>query len=141
MSSTRVHARYLGHNPNRRVVRDIVGGRGRGGLERDLDNRSRRVLAAARTLVRVRTGTLLLSIRREEGVGPLGRYIDVVAGVPGLTTYLGYEHDGTAPHIIRPRRRRALRFITGGRVVFARQVRHPGTRGSEFLVRALDAAR
>jgi hypothetical protein len=139
--STRVDARYLGHNPDRRVVRDLVGGRGRGGVDRDLDARSRRVLAAARTYVRVRTGTLLTSIRREEGIGALGRYIDIVAGVPGLTTYLGYEHDGTSPHIIRPRRRKALRFIAGGRVVFATQVRHPGTQGSHFLTRALDAAR
>jgi hypothetical protein len=139
--STRVHGRYLHHNPDRRVVRDIVGGRGHGGLERDLDDRSRRVMAAARTLVRVRTGTLLTSIRREEGVGPLGRYIDIVAGIPGLTTYLGYEHDGTQPHVIRPRRRKALRFIAGGQVVFATRVNHPGTRGSHFLSRALAAAR
>jgi hypothetical protein len=139
--STRVDARYLGHNPDRRVIRDIVGGRGQGGVERDLDNRSRRVLAAARTLVRVRTGTLLTSIRREEGIGTLGRYIDIVAGVPGLTDYLGYEHDGTVPHIIRPRRRTALRFIAGGQVVFAMKVNHPGTRGSHFLTRALAAAR
>jgi hypothetical protein len=139
--STRVDARYLGSNPDRRIVRDIVGGRGRGGVDRDLDARSRRVMAAARSLVRVRTGTILTSIRREEGIGTLGRYIDIVAGVPGLTTYLGFEHDGTVPHIIRPRRRKALRFIAGGGIVFARRVNHPGTRGSHFLTRALAAAR
>jgi hypothetical protein len=138
---TDVRATYIGHSPDQRAIRNIVGGRQPGGVDRDLDARSRRVLAAARNLVRVRTGTLLASIRREEGIGTLGRYIDVVAGVPGLTTYLGFEHDGTAPHIIRPRRRKALRFVSGGRVVFARQVRHPGTQGSEFLTRALDAAR
>jgi hypothetical protein len=139
--STRVDARYLGHNPDRRVIRDIVGGRGQGGVERDLDARSRRVLAAARTLVPVRTGTLLTSIRREEGFGALGKYIDVVCGVPGLTNYLGYVLDGTEPHVIRPRRRKALRFIAGGGIVFATKVNHPGTQANNFLVRALDAAR
>ena len=139
--STRVDARFISHNPDQRIIRDIVLGYGRGGVGRDLDARSRRVLAAARTLVGVRTGTLLTSIRREEGVDARGRYIDVVAGVPGLTDYLGFHHDGTGPHIIRPRRRRALRFIAGGRVVFATRVRHPGTQGTFFLTRALDAAR
>lgn len=39
-----------------------------------------------------------------------------------------YGDDGTKPHDIYPRRRRRLRFVTGGQVVFARHVRHPGTK-------------
>lgn len=35
---------------------------------------------------------------------------------------------GTRPHVIRPRRARRLRFVTSGRVVWARQVNHPGTK-------------
>lgn len=35
---------------------------------------------------------------------------------------------GSRPHIIRPRRARALRFEIGGEVIFARYVRHPGTK-------------
>jgi hypothetical protein len=34
---------------------------------------------------------------------------------------------GSRPHIIRPRRAKMLRFKVGGRTVFARSVRHPGT--------------
>ena len=132
-------ATYTGHAPNEIVIRSIFRDE-HGPVGRDLDARSRRVLARARTLVGVRSGTLLASLRRESGQGPGGPYVDVVAGVRGLTTYLGYHHDGTPPHVIRARRRHALRFTVGGRVVFARSVRHPGSRGTRFLTRALDAA-
>ncbi len=51
---------------------------------------------------------------------------------------------GTKPHIIRARRARALRFATSGRrlsgsprrgasVVYARHVRHPGTKPQPFM--------
>lgn len=39
-----------------------------------------------------------------------------------------YGDDGTRPHDIYPARRKMLRFTTGGAVVFARHVRHPGTK-------------
>lgn len=51
--------------------------------------------------------------------------------------YAQYVHDGTRPHVIRPRRRQALRFVVGGRVVYAKVVHHPGTRARPFLTRAL----
>lgn len=37
-----------------------------------------------------------------------------------------FHHFGTRPFIIRPTRKRALRFMTAGGVRFARIVRHPG---------------
>lgn len=51
--------------------------------------------------------------------------------------YAAYVNDGTRPHIIRPRNARALRFMVGGQVVYARVVHHPGTRANPFLDRAL----
>lgn len=45
--------------------------------------------------------------------------------------------DGTRPHLIRPRRERALRFEIDGRVVFSAYARHPGTRPNNFMARAL----
>jgi hypothetical protein len=99
-----------------------------------------RVLTAARAYTPVRTGTLLATLRRETGTGPLGPYRDVVAGREGITPYVGYLAFGTEPHIIRPSRRRALRFVTGGRTIFARQVNHPGTRPNTWLQRALTKA-
>lgn len=43
---------------------------------------------------------------------------------------------GTKPHIILPRRAKALRFVIGDRVIFAKMVRHPGTKPNRFHGRA-----
>ena len=47
-------------------------------------------------------------------------------------------HQGTRPHIIRPVRASVLRFEVGGKIVFARMVRHPGTRPNPFVKRTVD---
>lgn len=61
--------------------------------------------------------------------------------------YAGFVNDGTPRHFIRPIGGRSarnnskkpgmLRFIVGGRVVYARVVDHPGTKARPFLDRAL----
>lgn len=48
--------------------------------------------------------------------------------------------NGTRPHQIRPVRAQALRFTTGGRIVFAKLVNHPGTQPNDFLGKALREA-
>jgi hypothetical protein len=75
-----------------------------------------------------------------------------------IAPYVEYP---TRPHIIRPRADRApasvtatrrargtveqgnaaLRFYAGGRIVYAREVHHPGTQGSFMLTRALHELR
>jgi len=111
---------------------------GGGPVVADLMMRGTRVQARARQLVRKRTRTLERSIVKR---------VDMAGGVPSVLVvaeqpYAMFEHEGTDPHEIRPRRRKALRWVTsGGAVVFARRVRHPGTVGSKFLTKALDAAR
>lgn len=48
---------------------------------------------------------------------------------------------GAKPHVIRPRRRRFLRFRTRtGQIVFARRVNHPGNRPYKFAWRATHSA-
>lgn len=54
--------------------------------------------------------------------------------------YAGFIEFGTRPHIIRPRRAKALRFMVGLQEVFARLVHHPGTRPYKFLYRATSAS-
>lgn len=51
--------------------------------------------------------------------------------------YAAYVHGGTRPHVIVPRTRSTLRFVSGGQVRFARRVNHPGYRGNPFLTDAL----
>lgn len=100
--------------------------------------RGTRVQAEARRLVRKRTRLLERSIVKR---------VDLSGGVPSVVVvaeqpYAVHEHEGTSPHVIRPRSRRVLRFVgRGGAVVFARRVMHPGTKGSKFLTRALAAAK
>lgn len=50
-----------------------------------------------------------------------------------------FVHEGTVPHVIRPRFARRLVFFWGkvGRVVRFKSVRHPGTKPNRFLLRAL----
>ncbi|QKW06929.1 hypothetical protein HUT18_11525 [Streptomyces sp. NA04227] len=107
----------------------------RGGIaERILARRTRRVA----------------DIARREAPGRMGSYIDwkVQPGARGLEGVIVCDHPatlfvlyGTRPHIIRPRRAKALRFDAGGRTVFAAVVHHPGTRPNDFLGRALRAGR
>ena len=106
---------------------------------RDLHRRMTRVKFEARKLVRVRTGHLLSTIDTRVGVNARGPFALVVAGGKGIK-YAGYEHDGTAPHVIRARRKKALRFIVDGQVVFRTKVMHPGTTGTLFLTMALPYA-
>ena len=135
-----MHATYVGHRTDPAAMRWLFHDRS-GPTGRLLDNYSLLVLNRARILVGVRSGRLISSLDRDFGAGVLGPYAEVTAGVPGITTYLGYHHDGTPAHTIRARRRKTLRFVSGGRVVYARQVRHPGTKGTHFLTHALDAIR
>lgn len=72
-------------------------------------------------------------------VGPVvDKSVKVISTNPNTL----FVHNGTRRHQIRPRRTGGyLRFEVGGRIVYARQVNHPGYRGDPFLTRALRDAR
>lgn len=101
------------------------------GLARAHASITRRIAAKARQDVPVRTGNLGRSIREDPQrfAGPLR----VTGGVTATARYAVFVHEGTRPHVIRPRQARALRFKIGGRIVFARSVNHPGQRAQPFL--------
>ena len=59
---------------------------------------------------------------------------------PAVAGYANAIHDGSRPHRIDPKRRKALRWATpGGKFAFARHVNHPGTKADPFLYAALEA--
>jgi hypothetical protein len=95
---------------------------------------STRVGLLARQYANRRTGALAASIeaRRVGGTEPT-----VLVGTP--MSYASFVHDGTRPHLIRPRPpNRFLRFPgRDGRIVFAREVHHPGYIGNPFLESAM----
>jgi hypothetical protein len=89
----------------------------------------------AKVLVPVDTGRLRASIRIEQrrNLALRSRYT-----IGSDVYYAPFVNDGTRPHIIKPRRPGgSLRFVVGGRVVYAKVVHHPGTRARPFLDRAL----
>lgn len=81
------------------------------------------------------SGQLRNSIRTEDV-----RITGMVArtGVVADKDYAAPVHDGSKPHIIRAKNKKSLAFKMGGRTVFAKQVKHPGSRPRPFL---LDATR
>lgn len=115
-------------------------------IRRDLHRRMKtRALPAAKRFVGVDTGRLRANTREQSGVlASVGPFSQIVSGWTGTQggarSYVMPHHDGSMPHIIRARHAKMLRFTVRGQVVFRKQVRHPGTRGTKFLTRALPFA-
>jgi hypothetical protein len=89
-------------------------------------------------------------IAEAEAPGSMGDFVRwrVEEGPGGLQGVITCDHPavifvlkGTRPHLIRPRRAKALRFEVDGTTVFAKLVRHPGTRANDFMARALRLGR
>lgn len=104
--------------------------------------------------------TIALSAVREQKLlvprktGNLGRTIHLGAVTPtraetiASADYAAYVEQGTRPHDITPKRRKALRWSheeggsarlsgsprTGSRVRFAKRVQHPGTKPQPFML-------
>lgn len=97
---------------------------------------TRRITAQAKLNVPVRTGNLGRAIEPDpiKFAGPFR----VETGVTAHTDYAAMVHEGTRPHVIRPRQANALRFQVGSRTVFAKSVHHPGTKARPFLRNAAD---
>lgn len=92
------------------------------------------VVNRAKILCPVDTGRLRASIQGEaRRTWTLRPQFTVFSNVE----YAPMVNDGTRPHVIRPKNAQALRFVVGGRVVYARVVHHPGTRARPFLDRAV----
>jgi hypothetical protein len=90
------------------------------------------------------------SIAKREAPGSMPDFIDsrIESTRTGLQGVITSSHPatnlvlkGTRAHIIRPRRRKALRFEVAAQVVFAKIVHHPGTKANDFLGRALREGR
>jgi hypothetical protein len=94
-----------------------------------------RVATTAKQIAPERSGELKRLIRPDavRRVGPWS----LASGVSSLAEYSAPVHEGARPHVIRPRNARALRFMIGERVVFARRVNHPGNAPNPFLRNAV----
>jgi len=72
----------------------------------------------------VDTGRLRNSIR----VTSEGNVITI-----SIVDYAYFVEFGTPPHIIKPKDKKALKFKAGNGQVFAKVVKHPGTRPNPFI--------
>lgn len=132
-----------------------------GPVMRDLVRRATLVQEAARHQVRLGHvgGGATGVVRRSPSKGPQRtnlRYSIVKRVIPGVgavgpAVLVGSDnpialihHEGTRPHVIRPRNARVLTFWSdrGGqpRLVFAHQVNHPGTKPNRYLTDNLHLA-
>lgn len=90
----------------------------------------RLVANIARGRINRRSGDAAKTIKTREPVRPVGVFAGEVYSTDEIAYYL---ERGTRAHTIEPRTKKALRFNYGGRTVFARRVRHPGTRAYRWM--------
>jgi hypothetical protein len=100
-----------------------------GPVGRHMFVRGRAIVGAAKAQVGVDTGRLKNSISMSQSRAVYGQSMTI--GSP--LRYALAHHEGTRPHIITPDRAQVLRFSSRGRIVYARSVRHPGTKPNKFL--------
>lgn len=101
----------------------------RGMVGRYLRGKGLAIKAAAKGQVGFKTGALRASIHMRHSRDARGQYIKIGSPLP----YARVHHEGSKPHLIKPNKRRALRYFKDGFMVFAHQVRHPGTRPNRYL--------
>ena len=98
----------------------------------DVRRITRRTLNRSAILCPVDTGRLRASGRMKIGMGRRGP----TGTVEYPVKYAAAVHDGSGPHVIRARKKKALKFQMGGRTVIVKSVRHPGSQGRPFLTMA-----
>lgn len=87
------------------------------------------ITAKAKAQVGVKTGALKKSIGWKYGRSLLGPYVEI-----GSSLHYAYlHHEGSRPHLIRPKRAQVVRFSSKGSTIFAHRVVHPGTRPNRYL--------
>jgi hypothetical protein len=101
----------------------------RGAVGRHLKGIGRKIVAAAKAQVGVRTGALRSSIHMRHFRDPRGQYIKIGSSV----AHAYMHHEGTRPHLILPKKRAVLRFMSKGQIINTLLVRHPGTRPNRYL--------
>lgn len=98
---------------------------------RHLHRKGKLVERAAKAQVGVDTRALRKSIHMRHHIGATGQYVKITAS----TSYALAHHEGTKPHIIKPKAGTPVLRFTGktGVSVHARIVKHPGTKPNRYL--------
>lgn len=95
-----------------------------------LDEKGELAVLGAKRKVGVRTGALRNSIHKRHLGNVTGQYL----WIGSERGYAELHHNGSRPHMIRPTApNKTLVFSKGTRLVFASEVRHPGTKPNPYL--------
>ncbi len=114
----------------------------KGALNRTLRRIGKVLVPVLKSETPVRTGKLKsTTIFTIEG-GPDNQSLTIRQGARtiGGAFYGEFVREGTAPHVIKPVKAKSLRFQIGDRVIFAKQVNHPGTKANKYHLRAMRRA-
>lgn len=95
----------------------------------DLSKRGFRLRELARKQAGRKTGALKASMFSNLKTSARGLSVEVGSNVPHALMH----HNGTRPHVIRPRTASTLRFTQNGRIRYAKRVFHPGTKPNFYL--------
>lgn len=88
-----------------------------------------------------RTGNLSRAVTAFPAVDDGTRIVGRVA-VDRSAPYGRFQEEGVGhPWVIEPRNAKALRFVAGGKVVFAKRVMHPGLKARPFMSTSLEEKR
>jgi hypothetical protein len=118
---------------------DFVFNEPHGDVGKWMARRGRVALAEAKARVGVETGKLKAEIKLTHDRKGAGRQqqIRIGTGSGPKRGYALYHHEGTRAHTITAKSGRLLTFNIRGKRVFARVVKHPGTKGNPYLTRSL----
>jgi hypothetical protein len=105
-----------------------------GMVGKDVRNRSAILTLLAKIQVGKKTGQLSTSI----GYTLSADHNGVIGTVGSGNEIALLHHEGTKPHVILPRTKKTLRFVSHGKIVYAKMVIHPGTKPNRYLTDNLD---
>ena len=120
-------------HPDRAGMHHVLRGQG-GPVWNDIERRTKRAKTFAKAQVGKDTRALVRSINHRVSVGSRGGVVGVVTANDKKALM---HHNGTRPHIIMPGKKSTLRFKSRGKIVYAKVVRHPGTKPNRFLTDSL----
>lgn len=101
------------------------------GLTRAINTSALIITTEVKNVTPVKTGRLKTSIRAS--------FSPLRASISPHVPYAIYVHEGTKPHIIRPRSKKALYWK--GALHPVRSVNHPGTKANPFMQNGLNNAK
>lgn len=110
-----------------------------GALNRSLRKIGGVMVPALKGNTPVRTGKLRASTRFQIKGTAEDQVLEIRQGARTAegVFYRPFVTAGTRPHDIVPRTKKALKFNVGGRTVFAKRVRHPGTKANPYHKRTV----